>query len=134
MDFGTNFKEGCSYIDKESYDFLEKSKLFGGELILPNIGASIGKAFIMPDLGMPMSLAPNSILLKFTEPIMNEYFSFVVKSTYGAKLLNKTQGGSATAKFSKTDLRTLVVPLPPLEEIKRIVDSINSTRNIIESI
>ena len=134
MDFGTNFKEGCSYIDKESYDFLEKSRLFGGELILPNIGASIGKAFIMPDLGIPMSLAPNSILLKFTEPIMNEYFSFVIKSTYGAMLLNKTQGGSATAKFSKTDLRTLVVPLPPLEEIKRIVDTLNSLSLIIEQV
>lgn len=132
MDLSSNFKDGCSYIDKKSYDFLKKSKLFGGELILPNIGASIGKAFIMPDMGMPMSLAPNSILLKFTEPIMNEYFSFVVKSTYGSKLLNKTQGGSATAKFSKTDLRSLVVPLPPLSEIVRIVDAINRALEIIK--
>ncbi len=132
MDLSSGFKDGCSYIDKESYDFLKKSKLFGGELILPNIGASIGKAFIMPDMKMPMSLAPNSILLKFTEPIMNEYFSFVVKSTYGSKLLNKTQGGSATAKFSKTDLRLLVVPLPPLSEIVRIVDAINRALEIIK--
>lgn len=134
MDLSSGFKEGCSYIDKESYDFLEKSRLFGGELILPNIGASIGKAFIMPEMDMPMSLAPNSILLKFTEPVMNEYFSFVIKSTYGGKLLNKTQGGSATAKFSKTDLRTLAVPLPPLKEIERIVDRINALRLVIESV
>ncbi|MBO7730198.1 MAG: restriction endonuclease subunit S [Lachnospiraceae bacterium] len=132
MDLSSGFKEGCSYIDKASYDFLEKSRLFGGELILPNIGASIGKAFIMPDMKMPMSLAPNSILLKFIEPVMNEYFSFVVKSTYGGKLLNKTQGGSATAKFSKTDLRSLVVPLPPLNEIKRIVDTLNRMNAILE--
>ena len=125
MDFGSEFKEGCSYIDEESYNFLEKSKLFGGELILPNIGASIGKAFVMPDLGMPMSLAPNSILLKFLHSEMNEFFSIVVKSTYGQKLLNKTQGGSATAKFSKTDLRSLVVPLPPIDEQKRIVEKLN---------
>ena len=131
VDLSSNFTDGCSYIDKESYDFLQKSQLFGGELILPNIGASIGKAFIMPDMGMPMSLAPNSILLKFTDPIMNEYFSFVVKSSYGSKLLNKTQGGSATAKFSKTDLRSLVVPLPPLNEIKRIVDIINHMNEIL---
>ena len=115
------------------YDFLQKSQLFGGELILPNIGASIGKAFIMPDMGMPMSLAPNAILLKFTEPIMNEYFSFVVKSTYGSKLLNKTQGGSATAKFSKTDLRALIVPLPPLNEIIRIVTMLNNALKMIDS-
>lgn len=124
MDLSADFKDECSYIDKKSYDFLKKSRLFGGELILPNIGASIGKAFIMPNLGMPMSLAPNSIMLKFTEPIINSYFSFIIKSSYGYNLLNKTQGGSATAKFSKTDLRSLIVPIPPLSEIKRIVQKL----------
>lgn len=132
MDLSVDFKEECSYIDKESYDFLKKSQLFGGELILPNIGASIGKAFIMPNLGMPMSLAPNSIMLKFTEPIINLYFSFIIKSSYGYKLLNKTQGGSATAKFSKTDLRSLIVPIPPLSEIKRIVKKLNEILPLCE--
>ncbi|MCI6825673.1 MAG: restriction endonuclease subunit S [Ruminococcus bromii] len=133
MDLSVDFKEECSYIDKESYDFLKKSQLFGGELILPNIGASIGKAFIMPNLGMPMSLAPNSIMLKFTEPIINLYFSFIIKSSYGYKLLNKTQGGSATAKFSKTDLRSLIVPIPPLSEIKRIVKKLNEILPLCET-
>lgn len=31
VDFANNFKGDLSYIDKESYDFLEKSKLYGGE-------------------------------------------------------------------------------------------------------
>ena len=34
VDFANNFKGDLSYIDKESYDFLEKSKLYGGELML----------------------------------------------------------------------------------------------------
>ena len=41
VDFANNFKGDLSYIDKESYDFLEKSKLYGGELMLSNIGASV---------------------------------------------------------------------------------------------
>ena len=134
MDLSADFKDDCSYIDKKSYDFLKKSRLFGGELILPNIGASIGKAFIMPNLGMPMSLAPNSIMLKFTEPIINSYFSFIIKSSYGYKLLNKTQGGSATAKFSKTDLRSLIVPIPPLSEIKRIVQKLDEILPLCEKL
>ena len=35
MDLSADFKDDCSYIDKKSYDFLKKSRLFGGELILP---------------------------------------------------------------------------------------------------
>ena len=124
MDLTANFSGELSYIDKESYDFLEKSKLFGGELILPNIGGSIGKAFIMPDLGMPMSLAPNSIMLKFVDPILNKYFGYLIQSPYGSKLLLDTKGGTATPKFSKTELRNMVFMLPPLKEVYRIVDAI----------
>src|SRR5699024_795799 len=101
MDLTSNFKGECSYIDKSSYDFLRKSKLYGGELILPNIGGSIGKAFLMPDLNMPMSLAPNSIMIKFLHPIMNKFFSFIIQSPYGATFLRNTKGGTATPKFSK---------------------------------
>ena len=68
VDFANNFKGDLSYIDKESYDFLEKSKLYGGELMLSNIGASIGKVFKVPHLDTPMSLAPNAIILR--EPLI----------------------------------------------------------------
>jgi len=124
MDLTAGFNGECSYIDKASYDFLEKSKLYGGELILPNIGGSIGKAFLMPDLGMPMSLAPNSIMLKFLHPVMNKFFSYIIQSTYGKKFLIDTKGGTATPKFSKTELRNMVVMLPPIREIERIVAKI----------
>ena len=124
MDLTADFKTACSYIDKASYDFLEKSRLYGGELILPNIGGSIGKAFIMPNLGMPMSLAPNSIMIKFTDPIMNKFFAYLIQSPYGYKFLADTKGGTATSKFSKTELRNMVIMLPPFKEIERIVDKI----------
>ena len=124
MDLTAGFNGECSYIDKASYDFLEKSKLYGGELILPNIGGSIGKAFLLPNLGMPMSLAPNSIMLKFLHPVMNKFFSYIIQSTYGKKFLIDTKGGTATPKFSKTELRNMVVMLPPIREIERIVAKI----------
>ena len=87
----------ATYIDESSYEILKKSKLFGGELILPNIGASIGKAFILPDLGMPMSLAPNSVMVKFENDILNKYFYYVFQSSYGKGILMNIQGGSCNS-------------------------------------
>ena len=46
-DFSNNFTKNLTYTDKHGYEFLENSNLFGGELILSNIG-SIGKVFIVP--------------------------------------------------------------------------------------
>ena len=120
VDFANNFRKDLSYIDKESYEFLEKSKLFGGELMLSNIGASIGKVFKIPHLDIPMSLAPNSIILKFFYNETSDYFEMVFKSFVGQNYLRQLTAGTAMPKFNKTELKAMIVPLPPLEEQRKI--------------
>ena len=127
VDFANNFKGDLSYIDKESYDFLEKSKLYGGELMLSNIGASIGKVFKVPHLDTPMSLAPNAIILRFFNDITCDYFEYVFKSFVGQNYLQCLSGGAAMPKFNKTDLRAMIVPVPPIKEQERIVESVKNT-------
>ena len=127
VDFANNFEGDLSYIDKESYDFLEKSKLYGGELMLSNIGASIGKVFKVPHLDTPMSLAPNAIILRFFNDITCDYFEYVFKSFVGQNYLQFLSGGAAMPKFNKTDLRAMIVPVPPIKEQERIVESVKNT-------
>ena len=127
VDFANNFKGDLSYIDKESYDFLEKSKLYGGELMLSNIGASIGKVFKVPHLDTPMSLAPNAIILRFFNDITCDYSEYVFKSFVGQNYLQFLSGGAAMPKFNKTDLRAMIVPVPPIKEQERIVESVKNT-------
>ena len=127
VDFANNFKGDLSYIDKESYDFLEKSKLYGGELMLSNIGASIGKVLKVPHLDTPMSLAPNAIILRFFNDITCDYFEYVFKSFVGQNYLQFLSGGAAMPKFNKTDLRAMIVPVPPIKEQERIVESVKNT-------
>jgi len=62
-DFANGFSKSLTYTDKHGYDYLDKSALHGGELILSNIG-SIGKVFRVPFLNRPMTLASNSIMIK----------------------------------------------------------------------
>jgi len=126
VDFANNFKGDLSYIDKKSYDFLEKSKLYGGELMLSNIGASIGKVFKVPHLDTPMSLAPNAIILRFFYDITCDYFEYVFKSFVGQDYLQFLSGGAAMPKFNKTDLRAMIVPVPPIKEQERIVESVKN--------
>ena len=134
VDFASDFKGDLSYIDKESYDFLEKSKLFGGELMLSNIGASIGKVFKVPRFDIPMSLAPNAIILRFFNDTTCDYFEYVFKSFVGQDYLQFLSGGAAMPKFNKTDLRAMIVPIPPMSEQAKIVEAVKRTFSFIDDL
>lgn len=125
QDFSNSFTEDLTYTDKRGYDFLKKSVLYGGELILSNIG-SIGKVFRVPHLNKPMTLAPNSIMIKCHRETDYDLLYYYFLSPFGTEQLYSITTGTAVKKFNKTDLKTICLPLPPLSEQQRIVDRIES--------
>ena len=125
QDFSNGFTENLTYTDKRGYNFLKKSVLYGGELILSNIG-SIGKVFRVPHLNKPMTLAPNSIMIKCHRDIDYDLLYYYFLSPFGTEQLYSITTGTAVKKFNKTDLKTICLPLPPLPEQQRIVDRIES--------
>ena len=133
-DFQTNFKTDLVYTDRHGYDFLENSNLFGGELILPNIGASIGKVFIVPKLDYRMTLAPNAVMIRFFEDCQRDWIYILFLSKFGKNLLYDISSSTAQGKFNKTDFKELVIPIPPLAEQKRIVAKIEELFAVLDGI
>ena len=122
-DFQCEFKKDLVYTDKHGYEFLSKSNLFGGELIFSNVG-SIGKVFVVPKLDKKMTLAPNSIMVRFKNEEHQKWFYYLFLSNVGLDLLKSITSATAVGKFNKTDFKKLMIPLPPLNEQHRIVAKI----------
>lgn len=111
---------GRVFIDEHAYNFLSNSNLFGGEIMLPNIGASVGDVYVVPKLYERMSLAPNSIIFKSKYNDKFFYYYFVTK--VGRKNLENLSESTAQPKFNKTKLRAMRVPVPEIEEQNLIVE------------
>jgi len=106
-DLKSNFKEK-TYVDKHSYNFLKKTQLSGGEVIISNVG-DVGSVFICPHLGMPMTLGNNIIMLKSK---FNNFLYLLFSGYIGQHLIKGITGGSAQPKFNKTDFRSLSIIVP----------------------
>ena len=126
-DYSNGFDESkFIYIDEHAYNFLSKSSLEGGEIIMSNVG-SCGMFFRCPILNRKMSLAPNSILIK------SEYIDYLFHwfgSKTGQEAIKKITSKSAMPKFNKTEFKKIQIPLPPLsvqEEIVRLLDQQTET-------
>lgn len=129
-DFNNGFNGNFVYIDNHAYEFLSKSKLFGGEIIISNVGANVGTVFKCPYLDKKMSLAPNSIMLKTLGN--DDFYYYWFSSRNGQHSLKSIVTGSAQPKFNKTNFRDLEIPVPPIETQNRIVSILKSIDSKIE--
>ncbi|MCR5811558.1 MAG: restriction endonuclease subunit S [Lachnospiraceae bacterium] len=129
-DYNNGFNGNFVYIDKHAYEFLAKSKLFGGEIIISNVGANVGTVFRCPFLDTNMSLAPNAIMLK-TQGNDNFYYYWFL-SRNGQHSLKSIVTGSAQPKFNKTNFRDLLVPVPPRAVQNKIADYLSNIDKKIE--
>lgn len=130
VDYNNGFSGPYVYVDNDSYDFLKKTKLFGNEIIISNVGANVGTVFKCPKLKLKMSLGPNAILVKMRGN--NDFFYYWFKSEFGQFALKSIVTGSAQPKFNKTDFRKILIPVPPLVEQKSIAAILSSLDDKIE--
>lgn len=121
----TDLKSGTFevFVDEHSYNFLSKSTLYGGEIIISNVG-DVGSVFLCPKLDKPMTLGNNIIMLRTEQENLRYYLYIWFKWLYGQSLIQGIKGGSAQPKFNKTDFKNLPIFLPPddlLEQFHQIV-------------
>jgi type I restriction enzyme S subunit len=125
-DFENNFTNPLKYIDKHAYQFLSKSKVFGGEIIISKIG-NAGKVYLMPSIDRPCSLAMNLFLLRTeVNQIRSDYLYLFLKSRFGKVQIAERLNGTTTKTIRKDGIRSLNILVPPLPEQKNIVDKLGS--------
>lgn len=113
VDFNSNYDEkNAIWVPESSYKFLKKSVLYGDEVIISNVGANLGTVFKCPKLDYPMTLGPNSILIKTNDHCNQDYLYYYLKSKIGYNKVMALVSGSAMPKFNKTELRNMEVSLP----------------------
>lgn len=113
---------GRVYVDKHAYDYLYNSNLFGGEIILPNIG-SVGNVYYYEPMYKHATLAPNAIMLCSD---YNRYFYYLFMTKPAEEALNRLSNATTQAKFNKTQLRKMKVILPDKDTQNRIVSFLDT--------
>jgi len=109
-DFNKGFASDLKYTDMASYEFLSKSKLFGRETIISNVG-DVGTVFRAPTwLRQNMTLGSNAVALISGD--YDGYLFWLFRSDHGQNLIQSIVTGSAQLKFNKTNLRALRVIMP----------------------
>lgn len=103
-DFSNN-----KYISLDAYNFLKKTKLFGGELIINKIG-SPGRTYLMPKLQTPASLGMNQFLVRLKDNDYSCLLYVYFNSKYGKNIIEQRITGAVPLSIDKVSIKKLLVP------------------------
>ncbi len=125
-----NFSKDLKYITEEAYNYMSRSKLFGGEILIGKIG-NAGKVYYMPKLNSPSSLAMNLFALRFNVDV-NKYIHYHLLSSFSRQEISKYVKGVGNPTIDKNSIRSLSIALPSFEEQHRIVQEIESRLSVAD--
>lgn len=123
----TDLREALSndglYVDEAAHRYLSKSELFGGEVLLANVGAYAGYACLMPKVNHKSTLGPNMYLIRFNPLLLtNDYGLLCLMSINVQEQLRLASTSTAQPKLNKANVKNCVVALPScLEEQDEIL-------------
>lgn len=113
VDFETdNYETDSKYLSESSYNFLEKTKMFGGEIVINKIG-NAGRVYFLQNLDRPVSLGMNQFMIRTSENINNYYLYIYLISYYGKKLLERRITGAVPLSIDKQSVKNVIVPILP---------------------
>ena len=121
------------YTDLETYKFLKKSSLYGGEVLVAKRG-DIGKVYLFQMKTAHATLAPNLYLLKLNDRIYPQYLYSFLKYGRGNKLLKGINASTSLGAIYKEDVKSLPIISPTLSEQKRIATALSNIDALISEL
>ena len=107
-----NYENDVKYVSKSCYEYLSKSKVYGGEVLINKIG-SPGLTYLMPHLNKPVSLGMNLFMLKMKQDsaIDNVTLYLYLNSKIGKSLITRDINGTVPLTIDKESIRSILVPV-----------------------
>lgn len=125
--------EETRYCDRETYQFLRKTSLQGGELLVTKRG-EIGKVYLMPILNRPATLGPNLYLVKLNAILFPQFAYLWFSSNLGRPQLELANKSTTIGAVYKDDIKSCICLFPSFEEQKAICKFLNRKTAKIDSL
>jgi len=102
-------------------ELVENYKLTDGDILIARTGGTIGKSYLVENVSVCAVFASYLIRVVPSQPSSPHYLKlFLGSSLYWRQLYEKSMG-TGQPNVNGTSLRSLILPLPPLAEQRRIV-------------
>jgi type I restriction enzyme S subunit len=118
------------YISAETFERLSCTEVVAGDVLVSRLPDPIGRACVIPELNERTITAVDCAVLRFTEVIIPEFFVYYSQSSDYLRTVEAKATGTTRQRISRSNLSQILIPLPPLDEQKRIVAKLDEAMEL----
>ncbi|NQV28717.1 MAG: restriction endonuclease subunit S [Rhodopirellula sp.] len=113
------------YIPESIHERMQNTRVIANDILLNITGASLGRCAKVPDDFPEANVSQHVTIIRPLLPAFRHFLHLCLLSPMGQSMIWGRQVGMAREGLSKKVLEQFEIPLPPLEEQKRIVAKVD---------
>ena len=121
------------YISEETFARLGCTEIFEGDCLVSRLPDPIGRACIIPSSINRMITAVDCTIIRFANTIYPPFFVYYSRSKQYKSSIDNQTTGSTRKRISRKNLEKVVIPVPSIEEQKKICSLLDKMNRVIEA-
>jgi type I restriction enzyme S subunit len=126
--------DDVSYITKEQHEIMSRTKVHPGDVLLNITGASIGRSSPVPENFSEANVNQHVCIIRPSSIISHRFLAFYLNSSFGQAQIFAIQSGATREGLNYNQVRSLIVPIPPLVEQKSIVSKLDNFMTLCDQL
>ena len=121
------------YTTFEHAEELLRCKTFSGDIVIAKMMPA-GRSMIVPNIEKQYIISSDCVKLSAHDEISRNYITNMINSPAIRKIIQDDTQGIGRSRTSLGKLKELLIPLPPVDEQKRISETVETLLELVDSI
>lgn len=123
--------EHYKFISEETFDRLNCTEIFEGDILISRLPEPIGRACIVPALDYRMITAVDCSIIRLKDIVLPKYVVYYTRSNKYGSSIEQYVTGAVRKRISRSNLAKIPIPVPERAEQERIVGELDCLSGII---
>ena len=111
---------------------LKDLQLKTNDILIARTGGTVGKSFVVKNISEVAVFASYLIRIRLIDNELIDFVKYFLDSPYYWQMISLKQSGTGQPNVNATKLSEILIPIPPLEEQKRIVAKIEKLMPLVD--